>query len=101
MASKKKKLYRSQTEIITNILTAIKKEKDGVRITRLMSLSGLSTTQLKKYLIMLDENGLIVKGATIKRGSRGLPGQTFHITTKGLSYLQMVDEMRQNMGIKI
>lgn len=96
----KKKQYRSQEEIITLILTIIKEEK-GVRTTKLMFLSAMSNKQLKKYLDNLLQNGLIVMmGAPTHRG-RGRQGQTFHITTKGLSYLQMVDEMKRNTGLNI
>jgi predicted transcriptional regulator len=100
--------YRTRDEIITNILVAIQKHKD-IGVTRLMFASGLTHTQLKKYLKELSKSGLITRDTS--RGRMVTPsltdhgnmrggrrGDMYHISSKGLQYLQLAGEMKQRIG---
>ena len=73
--------YRSRTEIVSNILQAA---NGGGTKTRIMYKAFLSYAQLKEYLSVLIENNLIeyLEGTV-----------TFKTTAKGLSFLDMHDEM--------
>lgn len=51
--------YRSRTEIVRQILDTAKEDSDGVTKTKIMYKSYLSFAQLKDYLAMLLESGLI------------------------------------------
>jgi predicted transcriptional regulator len=67
--------YRSQSQIIQSILeTAI----ESATKTKIMYASYLSYTQLKKYLSILTESGLI------KESNNGL----FIVTEKGKNYIK-------------
>ena len=50
--------YRSRTDIIVAMLTTAKKT-DGANKTRIMYESYLSFVQLKEYLALLLENGML------------------------------------------
>jgi hypothetical protein len=54
-----------------------------------------------KILDSTEVTVLLDTGDNLAYRGRGRKCQTFHITTRGLSYLQMVDEMKQNMGLNI
>ncbi|MDR4512052.1 MAG: winged helix-turn-helix domain-containing protein [Nitrososphaeraceae archaeon] len=73
--------YRSRTEIVSNILQAA---NGGGTKTKIMYKAFLSYAQLKEYLSILMENNLIeyLEGTV-----------TFKTTAKGLSFLDMHDEM--------
>ena len=73
--------YRSRTEIVSNILQAA---NGGGTKTKIMYKAFLSYAQLKEYLSVLIENNLIeyLEGTV-----------TFKTTAKGLSFLDMHDEM--------
>jgi predicted transcriptional regulator len=76
--------YRSRTDITALILEAA---NSGVAKTKNMYKAFLSYVQLKEYLDILIENGLI---------EHNVKQQIFKITDKGLRFLQLyiqVDEL--------
>lgn len=81
--------YRSRTEIVSNILQAA---NGGATKTKIMYKAFLSYAQLKEYLSILMENNLIeyLEGTV-----------TFKTTAKGLSFLEMHDEMGELLQIPI
>lgn len=77
--------YRNRTEIIHDILeTARNNGISGVAKTKIMYSAFLSYHQINEYLAMLIDNGLI---------HHDIGDQKFSITEKGLSFLQLCDQM--------
>ncbi|MDQ3851898.1 MAG: winged helix-turn-helix domain-containing protein [Thermoproteota archaeon] len=85
---------RSRTEIVSQILEVASRSRDvggdddnnndyPVTKTRIMYDVSFSYTQLKGYLEMLTDNGLL---------SYDLDSQTFKITEKGQRFLQIYNE---------
>jgi predicted transcriptional regulator len=74
--------YRSRTEIVGLILEDA--NGGGATKTRIMYKAFLSFAQLREYLTMLQENGLIEH-----EGGR----QTYRTTEKGMSLLQIYEKM--------
>ena len=73
--------YRSRTDIVATILDAA---KDGSTRTKIMYQAYLSYTQLKEYLSILVENGLMEYEE----------GQLKYKTTeKGLRYMRSYNEI--------
>lgn len=97
--------YRSKEEITAVILYAIKEAKfrGGIKTTRLMFLTSLSSKMLRKYLdellngelISLASTGRNVAASPAVRRKESRRDDTFHITQRGLEYLQIYDEMRK------
>jgi len=75
--------YRSRTDISRDILEAA---NGGATKTKIMYKAYLSYQQLKEYLIMLTENGLIQQNS---------PETTFSTTGKGLQYLKAYEQMSE------
>ncbi len=76
--------YRSRTEIISMILDSV---TVGTTKTKIMYKAYLSYTQLKEYLSMLEESGMIV----YENGT-----QVYKITDKGRKFLKLsieIDDM--------
>jgi predicted transcriptional regulator len=71
--------YRSRTDIFASILQSANDPK-GVGITTIMYKSFLSHYQLKKYLSIMLENGLLKHEAE---------EHLYKITEKGLRFLQL------------
>ena len=76
--------YRSRTEITSRILEAA---SGGITKTKIMYKAFLSYAQLKEYLIMLEENGLLA----YDNGE-----QIYRTTAKGLHFLKITNSL-QNM----
>ena len=76
--------YRSRTDIVGSILKAA----NGGRAnkTKIMYKAFLSFEQLKEYLIVLQEKGLI----EYEEGQK-----TYRTTTKGMRLLQIVNHMEE------
>ena len=76
--------YRSRTDIVGSILKAA----NGGRAnkTKIMYKAFLSFEQLKEYLIVLQEKGLI----EYEEGQK-----TYRTTTKGMRLLQIVNNMKE------
>jgi predicted transcriptional regulator len=73
--------YRSRTDIVTSILeTAI----EGKTKTRIMYEAYLSFTQLKEYLAVIQESGLL----EFDRGTKA-----YKTTSKGLEFLKSTKVM--------
>lgn len=80
-------------------------QKGGANRLRLLYSSRLSSDLLKKYLGELVKSGLLIEDNTTSReviwkGKTVNRGNIYHITSKGIQYLLIVDEMRQ-MGIGV
>ncbi|MFY9964784.1 MAG: winged helix-turn-helix domain-containing protein [Nitrososphaeraceae archaeon] len=74
--------YRSRTEIVSLILEAA--NGGGATKTRIMYKAFLSFAQLREYLTMLQESGLIEY-----EGGK----QTYRTTEKGMSLLQIYEKI--------
>ncbi|CUR52275.1 conserved protein of unknown function [Nitrosotalea devaniterrae] len=76
--------YRSRTEIISMILDSV---TVGTTKTKIMYKAYLSYTQLKEYLSLLEESGMI----GYEKGT-----QVYRITEKGRKFLKLsieIDDM--------
>jgi predicted transcriptional regulator len=78
------KKYRSRTEIIHDILQTASSDGNGMGKTRIMYNAFLSYHQVRDYLTILVDNGLL---------QYNLTSQKFRITEKGLSFLQLCDQI--------
>ena len=70
--------YRSRTEIMCDILQSARSDGNGAGKTKIMYNAFLSYNQLKEYLTILIDNGLL---------QYDIGNQRFRITEKGLSFL--------------
>jgi predicted transcriptional regulator len=75
--------YRSRTDIIGLILEAT---KGGLNKTKIMYRAYLSSMQLKEYLMILLEKGLI----EYEEGQK-----TYRTTTKGIRLLRIFNNMEE------
>lgn len=80
--------YRSRTEIISMILDSV---TSGTTKTKIMYKAYLSYTQLKEYLSLLEESGMI----GYENGS-----QIYRITDKGRKFLKLTLEIGDMVSIK-
>ncbi len=76
--------YRSRTELISQILEAA--TGSGITKTRLMYKAFLSYQQLKEYLRILIENGLI---------EYDQPNQLYKTTDKGHKFLKIYNQLNE------
>jgi predicted transcriptional regulator len=74
--------YRSRTEIISKVLDAA--NGGGATRTKIMYRAYLSYTQMKEYVELLTERGLL---------NYDLDKQTFRTTEKGLRFLQAYNQI--------
>jgi len=81
--------YRSRTDIVGLILEAA--NDGGATKTRIMYKAFLSYAQLKEYLTVLLENGLI----DYEEGR-----QFYRTTEKGIRFLQMYNQFDEMMSIE-
>lgn len=75
--------YRSRTDIVSQILEA---ENGGTTKTKIMYSAYLSYAQLRDYLSVMIENGLLEYEPGVSR---------YKTTSKGLQFLKMYNEMGQ------
>jgi predicted transcriptional regulator len=75
--------YRSRTDITRDILEAA---NGGATKTKIMYKAYLSYAQLKEYLGVLSESGLIQHNS---------PEMTFSTTPKGVQFLRTYEQMSQ------
>jgi len=73
--------YRSRTDIVSQILDAA---NGGTTKTRIMYKAYLSYAQLKEYLTVLVENGLLEYAKET---------ETFKTTEKGIKFLNIYNKM--------
>ena len=78
--------YRSRTDITSQILEAA---NGGTSKTKIMYKAYLSYAQLKEYLTILIENGLIEHIPT---------EQQFRTTEKGMKFIKMYEQMAKFSG---
>ena len=76
--------YRSRTEIVGLILEAA--NGGGATKTKIMYKAFLSFAQLREYLTMLQDNGLIEHESG---------GQTYRTAEKGMHLLQIYEKMHE------
>ncbi len=79
--------YRSRTDIISQVLLAA---NGGATKTKIMYSAYLSYAQLKEYLSVLLENGLI----EYQQGE-----QKYKTTPKGLQFLKTYEDMGQMVSL--
>ena len=79
--------YRSRTDIVSQILEAA---NGGTTKTKIMYGAYLSYTQLKEYLSVLIENGLM----EYQEGE-----QKYRTTQKGIEFLRTYDQIGQMMAV--
>ena len=83
------KIYRMQTEIIAQILHLVNDQNRTTETqTQIMYKSFLSYAQLKEYLVLLMQNGLLEYLDGIK---------SYKTTEKGLKFLNMYEQMEELM----
>jgi predicted transcriptional regulator len=97
------KEYRGRHEIIAQILHNVSNGgSEGIKKTMIMYRSSLSYFQLKEYLSVLIENGLVEKSPWQIDGSSydGNANEKFlfKITEKGLRFLHISQEIESLMG---
>jgi predicted transcriptional regulator len=78
--------YRNRTEIIDQILQAA---NGGITKNRIMYSLFLSHEQLKEYLLILIENGLLVYLQA---------SHTYKTTEKGLKFLKILEQIQQELA---
>jgi predicted transcriptional regulator len=76
--------YRSRTEIIQDILNIATSDGNGAGKTKIMYGAFLSYNQIKEYLTILTDNGLLEHDPYTQR---------FRITEKGLTFLKLCDQI--------
>ena len=83
------KKYRSRTEIIHDILRTANSDGNGASQTKIMYSAFLSYTQVKEYLTILIDKGLL---------QYDLGNQKFKTTEKGLILLQLCGHIGDLIG---
>ena len=78
--------YRSRTDIVSQILDAA---NGGTTKTKIMYKAFLSYAQLKEYLSILVENGLLKYDEA---------EQKYHITDKGTKFMRVYQHMDELSG---
>ena len=76
--------YRTRTEIIRDILKAARNYGNGAGQTQIMYTAFLSHGQMKEYLAILIDNGLL---------KHDVGNQKFRITEKGLNFLKLYEQI--------
>jgi predicted transcriptional regulator len=76
--------YRTKTELIRDILKATRNYGNGAGQTQIMYNAFLSHGQMKEYLTILIDNGLL---------QHDLGNQKFRITEKGVGFLQLYEQI--------
>jgi predicted transcriptional regulator len=73
--------YRSRTELASNVLEAA---NGGATKTKIMYKAFLSYAQLKEYLAMLTQNGLIL---------HDVEGEVYRTTNNGIKFIETSREL--------
>ena len=76
--------YRSRTELIHDILQTANSDGNGASQTKIMYNAFLSYTQVKEYLTILIEKGLL---------QHDVHSRKFGVTEKGVRFLQLCDQI--------
>jgi predicted transcriptional regulator len=76
--------YRARTEIIRDILQTVNNKGNGAGKTQIMYNAFLSYNQVKEYLTILIDNGLL---------QYELGDEKFRVTEKGLIFLKLCDQI--------
>lgn len=96
------KEYRGRHEIIAQMLQDVSNSgSEGITKTMIMYRSSLSYFQLKEYLLILVENGLIEKFPQRFNGSSNSNEKfLYKITEKGTRFMHISNEIGSLMGVK-
>ena len=81
--------YRCKTDIMTALLQSA---TGGINKTKLMYMAYLSYTQLKEYLLILEEGGLLAYDQ---------PTMTYRTTAKGAQFLAMNEKLNELSGFAV
>jgi len=76
--------YRSKIDIFASILAVA--SEDGIRLTKLMYLTFTSYAQIKHFLKLLIDNGML---------EYDKPGQVYKTTKKGFQFLELYKQMEE------
>ena len=76
--------YRSRTEIVHDILRTARDDWNGAGKTKIMYNAFLSYNQMKEYLSVMSDDGLIQYDLGTRR---------FKITEKGLRFLEIYEKI--------
>lgn len=82
--------YRSRSEIIAQVLTTAL-EPEGVTKTKIMYKAYLSYSQLREYMALVLENGLLETADTNK----------YRTTNKGVNVLETYRHMNDLAGVQL
>lgn len=95
------KEYRGRYEIIAQILGDVSNSSEGITKTMIMYRSSLSYFQLKEYLLILVENGLVEKfPQRFHDSSNSNEKLLYKITEKGTRFMHISNEIGSLMGAK-
>ena len=81
--------FRSRADIMTALLQSA---TGGVNKTKLVYMAYLSYTQLKEYLLILEDGGLLAYDQ---------PTMTYRTTTKGTQFLSMNEKLNKLSGFAV
>lgn len=76
--------YRNRTEIVIEILKAVRDHANGITSTRLLYVTFLSFDKLKEYLTLLIENDLLESDMVERK---------YKITEAGLELIDIYEKM--------
>ena len=94
------KAYRGRYQIIAKMLNIINEsDAKGANKTSIMYKSFLSYVQLKEYLSLLLEKGLIDEIPQETKNTGGGEKFVYKITGKGLRFLQISQEIESLVGL--
>ena len=96
------KEYRGRHEIIAQMLQDVSNSgSEGITKTMIMYRSSLSYFQLKEYLLILVENGLVEKfPQRFHNSSNSNEKFLYKITEKGIRFMHISNEIGNLMGVK-
>ncbi len=94
------KEYRGRQEIIALMLSTIKNSQgEGATKTSIMYKSYLSYAQLKEYLSLLVEKGLVEEIPKQTKDDKSSPKNVYKITERGLRLLEISEEIEKLVGL--
>ena len=94
------KEYRERQEIIALMLSTIKNSQgEGATKTSIMYKSYPSYAQLKEYLSLLVEMGLVEEIPKQTKDDKSSPKNAYKITGRGLRLLEIPEEIEKLVGL--
>jgi predicted transcriptional regulator len=80
------KKYRTRTEILVQLLQVAASVNNGISITRLMYGTFVPRWQVKEYLDLLIQNGLL---------EHDLLARTYKTTEKGIKVIELFEKLQE------